>query len=618
MHQERFDELAKAIATNRLSRRQVLKSMVAGLLFAGPLGALLPSPALALATECTAESVASCVESARQAFSKCGRRCRRRFSGRAEKKCLRTCEASLTTSTQNCQCCPTPSRCGSPEFSSWDETCLCIRSAEGHILRGKIPSTCDVRTCQTSADCADLGEGYFCDTPNSGCCPDGDQPRCIAPCDQPDTCAYDFMTAASVDAARTALAAGATDVKLSPQGCIRYKRTLVGGQITHEETTFRGNPALIWDHSSTESTGLRDLDLDGFFEWRATTQRSTTTTDSRTEISKFDPTTQALMRRETYARSGDVVHNIIEEVDASGVLQIVAEFDTGLEIFAQSDEAAPDFASSSVSSSSCSTTELNLIKAARDRAFDSGTACIFDHGSPDLAFAISAHFARPDLKYECITLPDPGPGQPEVVAAINGTEVKADPKKQPVMIINRTAFFKKNANDQAGYLWHEMLHLEFGTSPGHNTNPNYLTDRVYACHWMCFPPGNVRVDKCQCALCVGTESSDQHCAQYESCLECLPGQVECGDFCCGTNEVCVGTTGNQLCQMRCQPEELCGGVCCNTNENCINGQCQSIQKFFCPCNQTCYTDLQACLGDCQVTLGCFIDVCGEADQSQCP
>ena len=43
MNQKRFDELAKGLATNSLSRRQVLKSFAAGVLLAGPLGALWPS-----------------------------------------------------------------------------------------------------------------------------------------------------------------------------------------------------------------------------------------------------------------------------------------------------------------------------------------------------------------------------------------------------------------------------------------------------------------------------------------------------------------------------------------------------------------------------------------------
>jgi hypothetical protein len=40
VHQERFDDLARALATNQLSRGQVLKSLVAGVFLATPLGVL--------------------------------------------------------------------------------------------------------------------------------------------------------------------------------------------------------------------------------------------------------------------------------------------------------------------------------------------------------------------------------------------------------------------------------------------------------------------------------------------------------------------------------------------------------------------------------------------------
>lgn len=79
--------------------------------------------------------------------------------------------------------CGTASVCGERHYCSDDEQCLCIRSAEGVRRCGRIPS-CSVRTCKTSADCADLGEGYFCDSPGSGCCSDEDQ-YCIAPCVTP-------------------------------------------------------------------------------------------------------------------------------------------------------------------------------------------------------------------------------------------------------------------------------------------------------------------------------------------------------------------------------------------------------------------------------------------------
>jgi hypothetical protein len=47
MNQERFDDLTRALATGRLSRRQVLKSIAAGVLLAGPLGSLIQKTGVA-------------------------------------------------------------------------------------------------------------------------------------------------------------------------------------------------------------------------------------------------------------------------------------------------------------------------------------------------------------------------------------------------------------------------------------------------------------------------------------------------------------------------------------------------------------------------------------------
>ncbi len=83
--------------------------------------------------------------------------------------------------------CPIASTCDAKHFCSDDDTCRCIKSAEGAIRCGNIPS-CDIQHCTSSADCANLGADYFCDTPNSGCCSDGHKQRCIAPCGTPYTC----------------------------------------------------------------------------------------------------------------------------------------------------------------------------------------------------------------------------------------------------------------------------------------------------------------------------------------------------------------------------------------------------------------------------------------------
>jgi len=80
--------------------------------------------------------------------------------------------------------CPIPSVCGARQYCNEENTCICLRSAEGPIRCGQLPSSCDVPLCETSADCAQFGEGWFCDTPNSGCCtdPPAELTRCLAPC----------------------------------------------------------------------------------------------------------------------------------------------------------------------------------------------------------------------------------------------------------------------------------------------------------------------------------------------------------------------------------------------------------------------------------------------------
>jgi hypothetical protein len=41
-------------------------------------------------------------------------------------------------------------------------------------------------------------------------------------------------------------------------------------------------------------------------------------------------------------------------------------------------------------------------------------------------------------------------------------------------------------------------------------------------------------------------------------------------------------------------------------------------QVYCNCNKKCYDDVQVCLNECKVTLGCFTGICGPAEPEQCP
>lgn len=144
MHIERFDDIARALARGA-SRRQIFKQLLVG--------------------------------AAGATFGYWGAAGRARGEGTAT-----ATAAQKILLPYIAKSCSVASVCGGRQYCSTDETCLCLRSAEGDIQCGQIPR-CSAQRCKTSADCANLGPGYFCDAPGSGCC--DDEQRCIAPCGIP-------------------------------------------------------------------------------------------------------------------------------------------------------------------------------------------------------------------------------------------------------------------------------------------------------------------------------------------------------------------------------------------------------------------------------------------------
>jgi hypothetical protein len=98
MNQERFDELTRALATGRLSRRQVLKTFAAGVLLAGPLASLFPKVGVAQTLGCVSKK---CVKRAKKEYKACNRDCRR-VTNSAE--CLEQCQASYAGELGICGC----------------------------------------------------------------------------------------------------------------------------------------------------------------------------------------------------------------------------------------------------------------------------------------------------------------------------------------------------------------------------------------------------------------------------------------------------------------------------------------------------------------------------------
>lgn len=156
---ERFDNIAKALA-HGTSRRQLLKGFAAGMS-----ASIFTTLGLGRGTGSIATAAPVAVGENFLPFIR---------------------------STNIVNACPAASSCEQKVYCSETQDCRCIMSAEGELRCGTVPS-CDIDRCTTSADCAHLGEGYFCDTPNSGCCADGELQRCLAPCDYDIQCSDDRL-----------------------------------------------------------------------------------------------------------------------------------------------------------------------------------------------------------------------------------------------------------------------------------------------------------------------------------------------------------------------------------------------------------------------------------------
>jgi hypothetical protein len=474
--------------------------------------------------------------------------------------------------------CPTPSSPGNRQSCAADLTCICIRSAEGINRCGRPPGASDVVLCQTSADCAKLGVGYFCDTPGSGASADlggsyadpggsstdpggsyagspTEKPRCIAPCDataaqvlsacppervcgalccpeehlccngacSPGSatgpCAADPVTIETLEAARSALAAGAISVKLSSQGCARYERTVVGGMVTAERILMEDRPALAWAHTDAESTGQRDADLDGVFEWRATVQRGATERDAHTEITDYMPASTAVASRVTYARADDIVHVRREQADAGGILRTVSEFDAGLEVGAPADRGRAGTtqplpgraAAAGMAISACAPDQEPHLRERLRHAIDVGLECMRHNEAFYIWLDVLSHYAGRDVLFDC------RPGLPNDLCAAVSTRSIYDPGGPIRIGISEDCFFDLSDYEQSSLLWHEMLHLNLG--PHDPQAPDYgrfqSIDRVEACEVLCFGPGNP--SQCSCATCLGTNVCDPRCSIYSDC-----------------------------------------------------------------------------------------------------
>jgi len=425
--------------------------------------------------------------------------------------------------------------CGDP--------CRCIRSTEGAILCGTPPSCDGTPKCKSSADCAHLGTGYFCDVPFSGGCADNELSRCVPPCGiecpaedrcgshccgNGQTCSGDhcvstydcdtqYITPSALKTALAALDAGATRADISTQGCIHVEQKLVDNEVVTRYLIFGTTAVSIWNMTESEIQEELDFDNDGFKEWRSLTTFGKTDDDFNTVETEYDPATQKPVRRTTVTPEGTMTHFVIEEADAKGEWKVVLDYETPrIQPATLGDEYRTDEVNNSAveadlpcEANPCDPAEL---QKRMSEGIDNAANCLPDIGPRALDLYLKSYnLQKRKMTFQCAAIP----GNPQ--ATIGGW----DRPRGPLTVTVDPAKYCKLDNDQRGWiLYHEVLHATLRS--GHKADVEALPeehrkqlDRVYGCMALCYN-NKAHPTRCMCAQCLGTVTCDPICLPYDS------------------------------------------------------------------------------------------------------
>jgi len=324
-------------------------------------------------------------------------------------------------------------------------------------------------------------------------------------------CPGSEMTSETLVAAFAAAAAGATDIDLTPDACVRLVRTFEGDRIARQEVFFDSRRIVRWELTLTGATGERDVEGDG-----AVDVRTVVVHDEAGVVQSLVRTTDpgdsgSPTRRETYTRvDEETVHVVIEVASDGGALEVEDEFDV------------PDRQEAFVGPEpgerpGCTEAEAEQIQSLIQQAVYRGWTCIKDQGLTDIAAEIAANLLSRDVVIECDSLPGGGCAQVDILDSIFPS-----PTGDIGITVDPESFFDPGSpcsSHRLEVLWHEILHTAFGA---HNPildvgDPRIADiDQTYACAAMCFRSD---ATKCQCAGCLRTLACDPRCSGYASCDE---------------------------------------------------------------------------------------------------
>jgi hypothetical protein len=336
-------------------------------------------------------------------------------------------------------------------------------------------------------------------------------------------CVADWPTWKLMQAARPALLNGATNVAISPGGCVRMMR-----ETTAKETVlsviFDGIAVqrIRYQHDNSQVISEEDYDLDGFVDARTTYPPHTAARPSivRRELTPSGATSQV----HTTTIGATVAHVEIRRPDSHGVLTLFSKYDVELDQFAWSsgfgvadggdEEASMATRARRTTPQPCTTAEQHLIAAMVDSMFEDATSCTHRYRDAALV-SLLAQVAARSLRVRCFPTDEPTNAgfTPAAMVPPDSWATWGNPLK----IYLFPAFFRGRGEEMKANLFHEVLHTRLEWA--HHLDEEQFgrrseVDPVYACQSLCFglgPNGVTPPTRCSCASCLQTTKCDVRC-----------------------------------------------------------------------------------------------------------
>jgi|GEM_PF-5323269 len=324
-------------------------------------------------------------------------------------------------------------------------------------------------------------------------------------CDLPGGGTGSEPTPESLAAARDAIAAGATDVALSPDGTLRLLRiaTPTGGI----DKVVRGEVVLVqWVHDGDVSEMIADANGDGIPELLVTGRRAPV----RSALVRYDLNGDGTVERTvsmTQVGPDGLEADIVDA--ASGSLA----FSTPLfqETAAAGAGLLVSRAGSVVTAEGCTAAQTSYAQSALAAALLGGLQCLSELGLDSIAKTIAGKLARDGVTVRC--------GGTSSCAQIDILDsVTRGVLPTSVGITLGADFLDGTGVCSNGpmILFHELLHMGLGEmhSPflDRSTFEGLATDRVYSCTDLCFRPD--KATKAECATCLGVDRCDPRCERF--------------------------------------------------------------------------------------------------------